>query len=150
MKESFTTELQKLYDDSHVSPFIQELCEYYASGYGYEDGSYQDEIEPREIVEPVYTLFLLQRRETMLDELSYIRKKYPHLFSSIEQLYEDILINMDVRILESKCESRLVKALENKVTSEEIYQKVENLCLSYDDLCEALDPFYSWLHTFYS
>ncbi|WP_044914139.1 hypothetical protein [Butyrivibrio sp. WCE2006] len=150
MKDLITFELQKLYDDSHVSPFIQELCEYYTYGLDYEDGSYQDEIEPRKIVEPVYTLFLLQRREIFLDELSYIRKKYPHLFSGVEQLYEDILINMDIRILESKCAQKLADALDNKVSSSEILEKIENLCSRYEDFCEALDPFYSWIHNFYS
>ena len=150
MNESFTLELQKLYDDSHVSPFIQEVCEYYASKADYGDGSGSADIEPPTIVEPVYTLFILQRREILLDELSFVRKKYPHLFSSVEQLYEDILIHMDIRPLESETAERLSKALEEKVSASQITEKIEDLCSQYEDLCEALDPFYVWLHTFYS
>ncbi|SDB54944.1 hypothetical protein [Butyrivibrio sp. INlla16] len=150
MNESYTFELQKLYDDPHVSPFIQEVCEYYASKADYGDGSDREEIEPSEIVEPVYTLFLLQRRETLLDELSYIHKKYPHLFASVEQLYEDILIHMDIRPLESETAARLSLALDEKVSAGAITEKIENLCDSYEDIGEALDPFYGWLHAFYS
>ncbi len=149
MNDNYTNELQKLYDDIHVSSFIQEVCEYYATLEDYEDGAYTEEIEPREIVEPVYTLFLLQRRETMLDELSYVRKKYPHLFSSVSELYEKILTNMDIRSLESENAHRLVSALDGKVASALIYDEIENLSERYEDLSEALDPFYSWLHRFY-
>ena len=150
MKESLTLELQKLYDDSHVSPLVQEVCEYYASGLDYEDGSYMEEIEPREIFEPVYILFLLQRRESYLDEFSYIRKKYPHLFTSVEQLYEDILIHMDVNALEKTNADKLSSALDNKITSEEIFDKINSLCMQKDDISDALDGFCSWIHNFYS
>ncbi|WP_155829699.1 hypothetical protein [Butyrivibrio sp. AC2005] len=150
MKESFTLELQKLYDDSHVSPLVQEVCEYYASGLDYEDGSYMEEIEPREIFEPVYTLFLLQNREGSLYELSYIHKKYPHLFTSVEQLYEDILIHMDVNALETENAKKLSEALNSKTTSEEIFTKINSLCAQNDDISDALDAFCSWIHNFYS
>jgi hypothetical protein len=148
MKESYTNELQKLYDDERVSPFIQEICEYYASSRDYEDGSYIEEIEPQEIVEPVYILFFLQRRETLLDELSYVKKKYPALFEAVTDLYEEILINMDLRALESKSSKRLVKAMDGKIASAQIFDKIEELADRYDELSEALDPFYSWLHSF--
>ncbi|WP_155834000.1 hypothetical protein [Butyrivibrio sp. VCD2006] len=150
MNESFTIELQKLYDDSHVSPFIQEICEYYASKSDYDDGEGMDDIEPSEIVEPIYTLFLLQRRETLLDELSFVRKKYPHLFTCVEQLYEDILIHMDIRPLEAENAKRLSKALDEKVSADQITEKIEDLCSRTEDLCEALDPFYEWIHRFHS
>ncbi|WP_408069756.1 hypothetical protein [Butyrivibrio sp. JL13D10] len=150
MKESFTLELQKLYDDTHVSPLVQEVCEYYASGIDYEDGSYMEEIEPREIFEPVYTLFLLQRRESILDELSYVRKKYPHLFTCVEQLYEDILIHMDVSSLEKENVQKLISALNDKPDSDEIFNKIESLCSRYENISDALDAFCSWIHNFYS
>ena len=150
MNESFTLELQKLYDDSHVSPFIQEVCEYYASKADYGEDEGRDDIEPSKIVEPVYTLFLLQRREILLDELIYIRKKYPHLFLAVEQLYEDILIHMDIRPLEAENAERLSHALDEKASATDITEKIEALCSIHEDLLEALDPFYDWLHTFYS
>ena len=150
MNESFTLELQKLYDDSHVSPFIQEVCEYYASKADYGDDSDGEDIEPPTIVEPVYTLFLLQRREILLDELTYVRKKYPHLFSAVEQLYEDILVHMDIRPLESETAENLSQAIDGKVSATQITEKIEDLCSRYEDLYEALDPFYAWFHTIYS
>ena len=150
MKESFTLELQKLYDDSHVSPLVQEVCEYYASGLDYEDGSYMEEIEPRQILEPVYTLFLLQRRESILDEFTYIRKKYPHLFGCAEQLYEDILIHMDVNALEKENAKKLSDALSGKVTPDEISLKIDSVCGLNEDIFDAFDAFCSWIHKFYS
>jgi hypothetical protein len=148
MKESINNELHKLYDDTRISPFIQEVCEYYATRQDYEDGSYIDEIEPREIVEPVYTLFILQRRETLLDELGSISKRYPNLFTAIADLYNEILIHMDVRPLEKENASRLSLAISEKASGEQIVGKIEELADRYDDLSEALDPFYSWLHSF--
>ncbi len=148
MKESYTNELHKLYDDTRVSPFIQEICEYYASKQDYEDGSYIDEIESPEIVEPVYTLFLLQRRETLLDELNGVMKHYPNIFSAVSKLYENILIHMDVRPLEAENAERLSQAMEEKVSADLILGKIEELADRYDDLSEALDPFYSWLHSY--
>ncbi len=146
MKESYTNELQKLYDDTHVSPLLQEVCEYYASNEDYEDGSYIEEIEPREIVEPVYMLFLLQRRETILDELGYIRKHYPNLYTTVASLYENILIHMDVRPLEEENSQRLSTALEEKYSPSQILSKIEELADSYEEMSEALDSFYAWLH----
>lgn len=150
MKDYYTLELQKLYDDSHVSPLVQEICEYYASVLDYEDGSYMEEFEPRDILEPVYLLFLLQRREQILDEFSYVHKKYPHLFTCVEQLYEDILIHMDVNALENNAADRLVAALNNKITSEDVFNKLESLCERHDDISEAIDEFCAWIHNSYS
>ncbi len=148
MNDSYINDLKKLYDDKKVSQFIQEVCEYYATKHEYEDGSYTEEIEPREIVEPVYTLFILQRRELILDELSYVRKRYPNLFAYVEPLYQNILIHMDMRSLESENANRLHIAMNEKVSSAEIFDKVEALTGTYDDLSEALDKFYGWLHSF--
>ncbi len=148
MKESINNELHKLYDDTRISPFIQEICEYYATRQDYEDGSYIEEIEPEEIVESVYMLFLLQRRETILDELKSISKRYPNLFTSISCLYNNILIHMDVRPLEKENAIRLSEAIDHKASPEQLVSKIEELTDRYDDLSEALDPFYSWLHSF--
>ena len=57
MSEKIFDELQKLYDNSKVGALVQEICEYYATRAGYEDSSYEDEIEPTEIVESAYILF---------------------------------------------------------------------------------------------
>ena len=51
MSENKFDELQKLYDNSRIGSLVQEICEYFATKDGYEDNSYQDEIEPPEIVE---------------------------------------------------------------------------------------------------
>ena len=141
-------ELQKLYDNPKVGTLVQEICEYYATRQDYEDGSYIEEIEPEEIVESVYMLFLLQRRETMLDELQSISKRYPNLFTAISGLYNTILIHMDVRPLEKENATRLSLAISEKASPEQIVNKIEELTDRYDDLSEALDPFYSWLHSF--
>ncbi len=146
MKNSYTSELQKLYDDTRVCPLLQEVCEYYASRQDYEDGSYIEEIEPREIVEPVYMLLLLQRRESIIDELSYVMKHYPHLYKGVCALHEEILINMDIRPLEEECSVRLSNAIEGKYSPTQIIQKIEELADNYEEMSEALDPFYSWLH----
>lgn len=148
MNDSYINELKKIYDDKKVSPFIQEVCEYFATRQEYNDESYTQEIEPKEIVEPVYTLFMLQRRELILDELSYVRKRYPNLFSYVEPLYENILVHMDMRSLEEENALRLSMAIDNKVSSSDISAKVENLTDSCEDLTEALDKFYSYLHSF--
>ena len=148
MNDSYLNDLKKIYDDNKTSPFIQEVCEYFATKQEYEDGSYTEEIEPAQIVEPVYTLFMLQRRENILDELAYIRKKYPDLFSYVNPLYENILIHMDTQSLEDENAKKLCAALENKISSEDIKSKIENLTDTYEDLSEALDKFYSYLHSF--
>lgn len=138
-------ELQKLYDDPKVDSFLQEICEYYATKEGYADSSYEEEIEPEEIIEPVYILFCLQKREQILDTFSYIGKKYPLLFASIEPIYNKILINMDYQSLQSECEHQLVKSFPGTVSAE-IYDKVEALGKS-KDLTAAIDSFYLWLQT---
>ena len=63
MSEKKIDELQKLYDNPRIGAFVQEICEYYATSDSYEDNSYQEEIEPRDLTEAVYTLFCLQCRE---------------------------------------------------------------------------------------
>jgi hypothetical protein len=148
MNDSYTNELKKLYDDAKVCSLLQEVCEYYATRSGYEDNSLEDEIEPREIVEPVYMLFLLQQREQILDELNYICKRYPNLFSAIKPLYDDILVHMDVRPLESENAHRLSVAMDGKVASAQIYDEIERICSRCENLSEAVDEFYGWLHRF--
>ena len=146
MKETTTNELQKLYNDTRINPILVEICEYYASKQDYEDGSYSEEIEPPEIVEPVYTLFLLQRRETILDELRLISRRYPSIFAAISLLYEEILIHMDIRPLEEEKSKILSDAIGGKYTPQQLLQKIEELTDNYEELSEALDKFYSWLH----
>lgn len=138
-------ELQKLYDDPRVSTFLQEICEYYATKEDYTDSSFEEEIEPEDIVEPVYILFCLQQREEILDTFAYISKKYPALSKSIAPIYNKILINMDYQSLQSECEHQLVKSFPH-TASAEIYDKVEALGRSAD-LTDAIDSFYSWLQT---
>jgi len=138
-------ELQKLYDDPKVDSFLQEICEYYATKSDYTDSSYEEEIEPEKIVEPVYILFCLQNREQILDTFAYIGKKYPALFSCVAPIYNRILINMDYQSLQSQCEHELVESFP-KTVSAEIYDKVEALGKS-GDMTAAIDSFYSWLQT---
>ena len=68
MDEKIFDELQKLYDNQRLGELVQEICEYYATKESYENNSYEDEIEPSEIVESAYILFCLQSREQILDE----------------------------------------------------------------------------------
>ncbi|MCR4901302.1 MAG: hypothetical protein K6A23_00470 [Butyrivibrio sp.] len=139
-------ELQKLYDDTKVDEFFQEICEYYATKGDYADSSYEEEIEPEEIIEPVYILFCLQNREGTLDTFSYLKKKYPALFEAVSPIYNKILINMDYQALQSECEHQLVQSF-SKTASAEIYDKVEILSRTSKNLTDAVDSFYSWLHT---
>ncbi|MBQ2610417.1 MAG: hypothetical protein II586_08680, partial [Butyrivibrio sp.] len=101
MNDKKIDELQKLYDNSKVGALVQEICEYYATRDDYEDNSYQEEIEPHEVVESVYILFCLQSREQILDEFSLIQKKYPSLYTCVIALYNNLLVNMDYRRLET-------------------------------------------------
>ena len=93
MNDKKIDELQKLYDNSKVGALVQEICEYYATRDDYEDNSYQEEIEPHEVVESVYILFCLQSREQILDEFSLIQKKYPSLYTCVSALYNILLVN---------------------------------------------------------
>ena len=91
MNEKKLDELQKLYDNPRIGAFVQEICEYYATSDSYEDNSYQDEIEPRDLTEAVYTLFCLQCREQILDELSLVSRKYPGVYESVKTLHNKLL-----------------------------------------------------------
>ena len=146
MSEKKFDQLQKLYNNPKIGSLVQEICEYYATKDGYEDNSYQDEIEPPEIVESIYILFCLQSREQILDELSIIQKKYPELYDSLRELHNTLLINMNYLSLERKCASKIAEHDVN--TSEnEVLEITETLTRTSDSLSEAQDKFYSWLHS---
>jgi len=138
-------ELQKLYDDPKISGFIQEICEYYATRCDYTQNSFEEEIEPAEILEPVYTLFCLQMREEVLDTFEYIHQKYPHLFKSVSDFYNRILTHMDYRLLQSECEHQLVMAV-GHISSAEIYDRITHICLTQPDYQTGMDQFFAWLH----
>jgi hypothetical protein len=138
-------ELQKLYDDPKTDSFLQEICEYYATRCDYTEDSFQEEIEPAEIMEPVYTLFCLQKREEILDEFEYIHQKYPHLFESVSGFCNRILTNMDYRALQSECEHQLVTAV-GHISSAEIYDRIETICRNEADFSKGVDQFFQWLH----
>ena len=146
MSEKIFDELQKLYDNSKVGALVQEICEYYATRSGYEDGSYEDEIEPPEIVESAYTLFCLQSREQILDEFDIVRKKYPTLYESVSDLHGTILINMAYSNLENECAQRIARYAKD-TTEKEVLSHVETFARSSENLSEGLDKFYNWLHT---
>ena len=146
MNEKIFDELQKLYDNNKIGALVQEICEYYATRDSYEDGSYEDEIEPPEIVESAYILFCLQSREQILDEFALVGKKYPALFSCVSGLHSTLLVNMDYRALEQK--SALAIAEHTAGTkADEILSQVDTFSRSSENLSEALDKFYKWLHT---
>ncbi len=146
MSEKIFDELQKLYDNPKIGDLVQEICEYFATKNSYEDGSYEDEIEPPEIVESAYTLFCLQSREQILDEFSIIRKRYPSLYQAVESFHNTLLINMDYRMLEDKCASSIAGYAKD-TTKEEVTSQVDRYARSSQSLSEGLDKFYKWLHT---
>jgi hypothetical protein len=146
MDEKIYDELQKLYDNKRLGDLMQEMCEYFATRDSYEDNSYEDEIEPPEIVESAYVLFCLQSREQILDEFAIIRKKYPAVYEKIGPLHETILINMDYRALEEKSAATIAGYLEGASVSD-ILAQVETYSRSSESLSEALDKFYKYIHS---
>ncbi len=146
MDEKIFDELQKLYDNKRIGELVQEMCEYFATKESYEDNSYEDEIEPPEIVESAYILFCLQSREQILDEFAIIRKKYPAIYEKIGSLCETILINMDYRTLEEKSAATIAGYLDG-VSISDILSHVETYTRSSESLSEALDKFYKYIHS---
>ncbi|MBO4457929.1 MAG: hypothetical protein J5802_09430 [Butyrivibrio sp.] len=145
MSDKKIDELQKLYDNSKVGALVQEICEYYATRDDYEDNSYQEEIEPHEVVESVYTLFCLQSREQILDEFSLIQKKYPSLYACVSALHNNLLVNMDCRSLEISSAQKIADHAK-ATSSDEVIARAESFTRSGNSLAEAMDNFYSWLH----
>ncbi|MCR4996570.1 MAG: hypothetical protein K6A61_04650 [Butyrivibrio sp.] len=146
MNDKKIDELQKLYDNSKVGALVQEICEYYATRDDYEDNSYQEEIEPHEVVESVYILFCLQSREQILDEFSLIQKKYPSLYTCVSALYNNLLVNMDYRLLEA-CSAKKIAEYAGDISSDEVLSQADSFSRSESSLSEAMDKFYSWLHS---
>ena len=146
MNEKIFDELQKLYDNNKIGALVQEICEYYATRDSYEDGSYEDEIEPPEIVESAYILFCLQSRERILDEFALVGKKYPQLYSCVSALHSTLLVNMDYRALEEKSALSIAEHA-GGIGADEILSQVDTFSRSSENLSEALDKFYKWLHT---
>ena len=146
MNDKKIDELQKLYDNSKVGALVQEICEYYATRDDYEDNSYQEEIEPHEVVESVYILFCLQSREQILDEFSLIQKKYPSLYTCVSALYNNLLVNMDYRWLET-CSAQKIADYAGDISSDEVLSQADSFSRSESSLSEAMDKFYSWLHS---
>lgn len=146
MNDKKIDELQKLYDNSKVGALVQEICEYYATRDDYEDNSYQEEIEPHEVVESVYILFCLQSREQILDEFSLIQKKYPSLYTCVSALYNNLLVNMDYRQLET-CSAQKIAEYAGDISSDEVLSRADSFSRSESSLSEAMDKFYSWLHS---
>ncbi|SFC88495.1 hypothetical protein [Butyrivibrio sp. YAB3001] len=146
MSEKKFNELQKLYNNDKIGTLVQEICEYYATQDGYEDNSYQDEIEPPEIVESIYLLFCLQSREQILDELDIVQKKYPELHKTLNGMHNTLLINMDCHALEETCGKRIAEYAKDTTLSE-VLSHADSFTRTSDNLCMAVDKFYSWLHT---
>ncbi len=146
MDEKIFDELQKLYDNKKVGALVQEICEYCATNYSAEDNSYEDEIEPPEIVESAYLLFCLQNREQILDEFAIVRKRYPELYTCVNSLHETLLVNMDYAALEKKCAGAISDYADGLPPSD-ILSQVDTSIRTSDNLSEALDKFYKWLHS---
>ena len=145
MNEKIFDELQKLYDNERIGALVQEICEYYATKDSYEDGSYEDEIEPPQIVESAYTIFCLQSREQILDEFALVRKKYPALYEAVSAFHSTLLVNMDYKGLEEKS-ALLISEHLSGISPDEILSQAETYARSSKNLSEALDRFYKWLH----
>lgn len=146
MTENIIDELQKLYDNDRIGDLVQEICEYYVTRSSYEDGSYEDEIEPPEIMESSYILFCLQCREQILDELVIVKKKYPEIYSSVSGFHNTILVNMDYRSLEKE-KARIISDFAPGTTSDEVLSQVETCCRLSKNLSEAIDKYFMWLHS---
>ena len=146
MSDRKIDELQKLYDNPKVGTLVQEICEYYATKDSYEDNSYQDEIEPHEIVESVYGLFCLQSREQILDEFAIVQKKYPALYESVSTLSSTLLINMDYRSLEDTYAATIADYAKD-TSKDEVLSRADSFARSGKSLSDAVDHFYSWLHS---
>ena len=146
MNDKKIDELQKLYDNSKVGALVQEICEYYATRDDYEDNSYQEEIEPHEVVESVYILFCLQSREQILDEFSLIQKKYPSLYTCVSALHNNLLVNMDYRPLEASSAQKIAEYAKD-TSSDEVLSHADTFSRTENSLSEAMDKFYSWLHS---
>ena len=146
MSEKIFDELQKLYDNQKVGALVQEICEYYATKDNYEDNSYEDEIEPPEMVESAYMLFCLQSREQILDEFTIVRKKYPELYTCVSALCQELLVNMDYSSLEEKS-ALAISGYVVDTTTQEIRSHAETFARSSENLSEGLDKFYKWLHS---
>ena len=146
MNDKKIDELQKLYDNSKVGALVQEICEYYATREDYEDNSYQEEIEPHEVVESVYILFCLQSREQILDEFSLIRKKYTSLYTCVSALHNNLLVNMDYRPLEASSAQKIAEYAKD-ISSNEVLSHADTFSRTENSLSEAMDKFYSWLHS---
>ena len=145
MNEKIFDELQKLYDNQKIGALVQEICEYYATRDSYEDDSYEDEIEPPEIVESAYTIFCLQSREQILDEFALVRKKYPALYQSVSSFHSNLLVNMDYRSLEEKS-ATLISEQMTDTSPDKVLAQADIFSRSSENLSEALDKFYKWLH----
>ena len=145
MNEKIFDELQKLYDNERIGALVQEICEYYATKGNYEDGSYENEIEPPQIVESAYTIFCLQSREQILDEFALVRKKYPTIYQSVSAFHSTLLVNMDYKGLEEKC-ALLISEHLSGISADEVLSQAETYARSSKNLSEALDRFYKWLH----
>ena len=146
MSDKKIYELQKLYDNPKVGTLFQEICEYYATLDNYEDNSYRDEIEPLEIAESVYGLFCLQSREQILDEFAIVQKRYPALYESVSNLSSTLLINMDYHSLEEEY-ARKIADYAKDTSKEEVLSHTDSFSRSSKSLSEAVDRFYSWLHS---
>ena len=173
MEEKIIDELQKLYDNSRIGALVQEICEYFATKDNYEDGSYEDEIEPPQITEAAYTLFCLQAREQILDEFTLVSKKYPSIYATVRDFHQTLLVNMDYRRLEESAAGTIAglsgktpalaagespagnsaagtanpDAASSAAAISDILSQVEICVRTSDNLSEALDKFYRYLHS---
>lgn len=139
-------ELQKLYDNSKVGALVQEICEYFVTNEDPEDDSEDTSIEPKEVVNAVYMLFCLQSREQILDEFAIVRKRYPELYTAVSSFHENLLVNMDYRALEDDCCLK-ISAYAADTSKEEVLAHADTFVRSCDNLSEAVDRFYTWLHS---
>ena len=146
MSEKIIDELQKLYDNDRIGDLVQEICEYYVTRNSYLDGSYENEIEPPEIMESSYILFCLQCREQILDELMLVKRKYPSVYSAISDFHNTLLINMDYRSLEKE-KAKVIAGFVKGTTADEVLRQIESNCLSSKNLSKGLDKFFSWIHS---
>ena len=146
MSEKKYDELQKLYDNPKIGALVQEICEYYVTNDGFANDSVQDELEPHEIVEAIYLLFCLQSREQILDEFAIVHKKYPELYNSVCGMHNTLLINMDYRALEESCGVKIAEYAKDTTLSE-VLSNADSFARSSENLSDAVDKFYSWLHS---
>ena len=106
----------------------------------------QEDVFPRLLINMVKASELTGDLPQILDEMALVQKKYPAIYSSIKSLHNTLLINMDYLSLETSCADKIA-AYAKGTTSEDVLSHADSFSRSSNNLAEAEDKFYTWLHS---